>query len=776
MHLRHARWQKELACRPWARWLSRGVLVCVLQCISGTSPAGDSSPASTPTFVIARVTHPPTLEDFLEMKPNGALKGQLTKVEGFVQRLPKDGAPSSQRTEVYLGYDEKNLYAVFVCFDSEPEKIRARMEPREQIFSDDLVSLQLDTFRDQRRAYVFSANPLGIQADAIWTEGQGFDDSFDTVWSSRGQLTPSGYLVWIAIPFKSLRFPDRPRQSWGLLLNRDIPRLGEETFWPHYSIRVEGRLNQMTALEGLENISSGRNIQLIPYGTFRSFRTLDLRDPLQPRFERKRAEPGGGLDAKFVFRDALVLDVALNPDFSQVESDEPQVTVNTRFEVFFPEKRPFFLENANYFQTPINLVFTRRVANPQFGVRLTGKLGPYSFGALLADDRSPGKRAPPGSPFEGERARFGIVRVNRDVFRQSSLGFLFTNREFSGSFNRLGGIDGRFKLPENWVTTFQAVTSSTRFPDGTALAGPAYDFQLNRAGRSLKYKLGFNDRSPGFRTDTGFVSRPDIRRYSQLVDYCFRPERRGVVCWGPGARTEVIFDHNGTRLDFTQSSWFGIDFVRQTSLSLTYNAYRERVRPEDFPFLSGNRDFSKKRYDVSFKSSYFRWITLDGTVSWGSRVNFVPPPKEEPFLGNHSYARLELTFRPVSQFSIQNSYLLTRLTDRRSGASIFNNHILRSKWNWQFTRELSLRVILQYNSVLANPNFTALQTTKNFNADFLLTYLIHPGTALYVGYNSNLQNLDPGLVPATQGWLRTPDRFINDGRQLFVKVSYLLRF
>ncbi|MBI4463039.1 MAG: carbohydrate binding family 9 domain-containing protein, partial [Acidobacteria bacterium] len=304
------------------------VLALTLSAGAGALPAQETT-VKRPVLVVPRVERPPELEDFLEMRPADGVATRLAKVEGFLQRAPSDGASASQRTEAYLGYDDRNLYVIFVCFDSEPEKIRARMVPREQLFSDqgaldDIVSVDLDTFLDQRRAYVFTANPLGIQADTIWTEGQGHDSSFDTVWQSRGRLTPQGYVVWMAIPFKSLRFPATADQSWGILLNRDIPRNNEETYWPHYSSRIEGRLNQTAYLQGLAAISPGRNLQFIPYGAFRSFRALDTRDPAQPRFVRDRDDPDVGLDAKLVFQDSLVLDLALNPDFSQVESDEPQ--------------------------------------------------------------------------------------------------------------------------------------------------------------------------------------------------------------------------------------------------------------------------------------------------------------------------------------------------------------------------------------------------------------------------------------------------------------------
>ncbi len=738
---------------------------------------GDALAASVPRLEIPRVERPPALEDFEGMRPGSEVAKRMAKVEGFLQRVPTDGAPVSERTEVYLGYDQQHLYAVFVCFDREPGKIRARMSTRNEIFSDDFVTIQLDTFRDQRRAYVFGANPLGIQGDAIWVEGVGFDQSFDAVFDTRGKLTAEGYVVWIRVPFKSMRFPASPRQTWGILLTRDIPRGSEESFWPQYTLRLEGRLHQMATLEGLENVSPGRNIQIQPYGVFRGFsRELDLREPSSPSFTSRAAQGDGGVDAKFVLKDALVLDVTVNPDFSQVESDQPQVTTNQRFELFFPEKRPFFLENGSYFDTPIPLLFTRRIADPQFGVRLTGKLGKWSVGALAADDQSPGKLAAPGSAFSGERAFFGVLRVNRDLWAQSSLGMIYTDRELAGGFNRVGGLDGRFKLHPNWVTGFQAVASSTRFPDGTQIGGPAWDFFLRGNGRHFLYDFTFDDRSRNFRTDAGFVPRTDIRHLAQTTEYWFRPEGT-VTAWGPRLFAETILDHQGTMLFWAAIPRVTWNFSRQTSLRLSYAFGGERLRPQDFPGLTRDLYHPIANGGIVFETSFFSWLSVRAfsTIA-GTGINFVPASGQLPDLENQYVGDFGVTLRPTTRLVIDNSYLVTRFTRRQGGENIFNNHILRSRWNYQFTPRLSARLIAQYDAVLASPSFTSLPTRKNFNADFLITYLVHPGTAVFVGYNSNVQNLDRSLTVTPDGLLRTRNRFLNDGRQFFVKVSYQFRF
>ncbi|MGH9553137.1 MAG: carbohydrate binding family 9 domain-containing protein [Terriglobales bacterium] len=242
----------------------------------------------------------------------------MAKIDRFIQRTPSDGEPVTQRTEAYLGYDNKNLYVIYVCFDSEPHRIRARLSRREQLLDDDNVELMLDTFHDHRRAYAFFSNPLGIQGDALWTEGQDFDFSFDTVFRTEGKLTKEGFVIEMAIPFRSLRFASNDPQTWGIMLNRYIQRDNEGAFWPQNSSRISGRLNQEGDATGLENISPGHNFQLIPYGIFRSYRDLDLRDPDLPRFTQRDAFGQIGLDAKAVLKDKFVLDATANPDFSQI--------------------------------------------------------------------------------------------------------------------------------------------------------------------------------------------------------------------------------------------------------------------------------------------------------------------------------------------------------------------------------------------------------------------------------------------------------------------------
>jgi hypothetical protein len=768
------------------------------------------------------------------MQPKGEIAQQMAKVTGFTQRDPHDGEAVSEPTDAYLGYDQKNLYAVFVCFD-DPRQVRARMSRREDVYDDDEVEIMLDTFHDRRRAYAFQTTPLGVQWDAIWTEASReeetsahFDTSFDTVWDSRGKVTERGFIVWMAIPFKSLRFPSAQQQEWGIILYRGITRKTENSFWPHVSLKMEGRLGQAATLNGLEGISPGHSIELIPYGLMRSFRALDTRDFSNPYFQKATAQGQPGMDAKFVIRDRFVVDMTANPDFSQVESEDPQITVNQRYAVYFPEKRPFFLENEDFFRTPMDLFFTRSIGDPSAGIRLTGKDGPYSVGLMAADDRSPGLAVPDSSPVSGIRSYFTIARVSRDIFRQSSVGALYTDWECptTGEFNRIGGLDTHLKFNPNWTLDGQAVVTSSHlnlncegnlypFSSGNRgnnnyYAGPAEQLHLHRDGLHFSYDGIYNDISPGVVSIPGFINRVDIRETTQEADYRFRPRKGWVVDWGPSVTARYDFDHTGLRLDTDYVPYFAIQGRGQTVILLRpYEELRERLRPQDFcfygyalycaPTILGDQDYHEHTSGASIQTGYFKKVTLLASYYWGGGVNFVAPPPapletptplNHPFLASQDTAQASLTFRPVKPLKIENTYLFDRLRATNStylfeqaqfpgaGRGIFNDHILRSKWNWQFTPQLSVRLILQYNALLAGTPgvgspYTYLPTSKQFNADFLITYLIHPGTAIYVGYNSDLQNLNvqPGV-----GVFSAPKNYLNDSRQFFVKASYLFRF
>jgi Domain of unknown function (DUF5916) len=720
----------------------------------------------------------PSIEDFLRPEVADAVSDRMTVVSDFTQRVPNDGMPASERTNVYLSYDRRNLYAVFVAFDDDPQALRAHLAPREQIDDDDRVGLLIDTFNDQRTAYGFRSNPVGVQWDARWSEitkGANYDTAFEAVWYTDARVTDFGYVIKMTIPFRTLRFAVADAQRWRIQFERLIPRRSEESYWPAYSITVDGRLNQAATMVGVSNVSPGRNVQLIPFAFVRSYDVLDQGLAGGPGFD-KNTEDDLGLDAKMVFRDSMVLDFTYNPDFSQVESDEPQITVNQRFEVLFPERRPFFLENADYFTTESNLVFTRRIVDPKAGLRFTGRQGPWGVAAMLMDDEAPGQGLPASDPLSGQSADVTVVRAFRDFSEQSRFGMLYTERRFGDAYNKVASVDSRMRLTQNWSGEMQLVDTDTLMASGQTLKGNETDIRFDRNGRHALVHAHFLDQSTGFRADLGFLNRnyrPDTKGFHSRVQYRFYPEGSWIDRWGPNVNMVYHEDRSGQRIYEEWNPRFDLNWSGDSSLYIGYVGVHELLRPKDFAALTANREYPQQRWNASIATNTFAKFGFSATLESGTSINLVPPQGAEPELADSTDTQLSMLWRPSDRLRVDTTYLYTELSDRTGAGKIFDNRILRTRWNYQFTKELSLRVILQQEET--NPTvLSSLERDKNRNLDILARYVLNPYSALYIGYNTNSSNFQ--LIDTGQGTqLVRTDSLDQDGKQLFVKFSYLLR-
>ena len=730
-------------------------------------------------LIIPLINGEPGFDDFGDMAPSTPLARSMAKVEDFVQRLPDDGDPASQKTEAYIGYDSTELYVIFLAFDTQPDQIRANLSSRENIDGDDSVEVTIDTFNDQRAAFSFRSTPLGIQWDARWTEGSslraGFDTTLEAVWDSEGQLTDQGYMVKMAIPLRSLRFPDSSEQTWRVQFGRQIPRLSEEAYWPAYSLAVEGRLNQTAMLTGIRDVSPGNNYQIIPFIFARDVDALDFAASGGPRFDNE-SEQDVGLDAKFVFNDSWVLDLTLNPDFSQVESDQPQVTVNERFEVQFPERRPFFVENADFFSTDSNLVFTRRIIDPEGGLRFTGREGPYGFGAILINDQAPGLNREATDPLNGEKANVGIIRGFRDISEQSRVGFLLTDRELGEGFNRVASLDGRIKLTDNWITNLQLVGTDYESPyGGSSSTGYQRNVQVNRTGRSLNTHSHFIETTSGFRTELGFQNRffrPDTSGIHNRGSLTFYPETTNINSWSATLFDVYLEDMKGTRIYHQLGPTFDVNFDT-TSLSASFTDYAEILRPQDFPGIASTTRYDYDNWEVGFENNTLNSLEFGINYRSGTALNLVPASGFLPSVADTSRIDFDMLWRPFDRLRVANTYLYTELESRQRQGKIFSNEIIRSNWNYQFNKEWSLRFITQYEETDAGVA-TRLKDDKNLNFDVLLRYVINPWSAFYVGYNTNRSNFDIVEMEGERELIPT-DSLSKDGDQIFVKFSYLFQ-
>src|SRR5437868_8014662 len=446
------------------------------------APAASASPSSSvktngngrPAVVLPPEKANPVKLSKFEKPPviDGKIDEEIWKsaivLKDFYQVQPGDNIAPSKPTEVLLGYDSKFLYIAFHCYD-EPDKVRATIPKRDNVWNDDYVGILFDTFNDSRKAYEFDFNPLGVQADGTWTDNNE-DFNPDFVFESKGIVTADGWTLEVAIPFKSLRYVAGKDKLWGAHFFRRIKRFNNELdMWMPLSRDNSSWLAQEGHLAGLEGISTERTLELIPSltlsetGKRKATLTSDqvnagMKDP--GRFVNEPVKFDPGLTGKFSITPNVTLDFAINPDFAQVESDQLVVTANQRFPIFFSEKRPFFLEGIDIFNSQIAAVHTRTIVDPDFAVKLTGKLNRNTFGLLVASDNAPGNYGAEERLFADPRlidknASAGILRLKHDLgTKDSFIGFLGTYRRFVDQYNQLGGVDTKLRI--NKVTTFNA--------------------------------------------------------------------------------------------------------------------------------------------------------------------------------------------------------------------------------------------------------------------------------------------------------------------------------
>ena len=723
------------------------------------------------------------------MQPQPALAAQLGHIRGFVQNSPLDGKAPSEDTEVWLGRTDSAITFAFICHDHHPDLIRTHLARRENIQDDDNISVLLDPLEDHRRGVLFSVNPSGVQADAAWNDSGDTDYSYDQIWDSEARVVPGGWIAVITIPFRSLRFR-ATSSDWGVVFIRRIPRVSERDFWPRIAANVSGVLTQEGTLHGVESSSHSHNLQLNPYGLLQSEHTLNSQVPLQPFFSNRHFEGTAGGDAKLILHDTVVVDATINPDFSQVESDQPQFTVNQRYPVHFPELRPFFLENANYFSTPISLVYTRNIVHPEFGARVTGKLGHTNFGTLLIDDRQPGEVFAAPDPLRDKHALFAIGRVSQDIGKGSSVGALYTDEEFGGGFNRIGGLDATIRFNDHWTGYAQAVESSTRtFSDlGSPTfysAGPAFHAEVSRSGHSLNLDNTYEDFATGFISQVGFISTANIRSEQNSLHYQWFPKSKFLQSYGLESNNNFAFDHQGNRVYHNTSDDPFFTFARQIVVAPLIGQGSDTLTPAEYPLLDRNRNFTENFAGLVLRGAPVSQLNFNIIYIHGGTPNYNPTDGAIPSLLVHDQLQSSVTVDPFRSLTIDNTYLLDRNITAAGGADAFENQTIRSKINYQFTRAFSARAIVEYDSLLVSPLQTSLVRTKQLSTQVLFTWLPHPGTAIYVGYNTDYQNLNDSLCnqrPSGGGCdpnNTAPPRsinYLNDGRQFFVKASYLLRF
>jgi Domain of unknown function (DUF5916)/Carbohydrate family 9 binding domain-like len=772
-------------------------------------PADKTAPVRIPFFSVA-----PTVDGKLD----DAAWQTAVILKNFYQIQPGDNIAPSKPAMVLLGYNTKHLYIAFRAFD-EPGKVRATVAKRDQIWDDDYVGMFLDTFNDRRRAYALFFNPLGVQADGIITESQGEDYSIDIIMESKGVVTDEGFTIEIAIPFKSLRYEAGKEKLWGAHFFRRIKRFNNELdSWMPFSRDQSGSLNQAGHLTGLEDVSTERTLELIPSLTVSETGKRVRALPVMPagagmidqgRLVNQPVQFDPGLTAKFNLTPSITVDAAINPDFAQVEADQTVVTANQRFPIFFEEKRPFFFEGIDLFQTPLQAVHTRTIVDPDYAVKLTGRRGRNSFGLLLASDNAPGNysederddpnQRPRIERFLDKNAYIGVLRLKRDLGKESNIGFIATSYNFIEKHNQLGGFDGRFRLDPKTTLSFQLLGTHSRTiffdPDaGKSLFrtgnGLGYDWNLDMTGRHFGYFLGMTGRTRDYRADVGFTTRTNTNQLKFFSRYSSEPKPKAkLIEWRLSQFSGANFDFQGRLQNWITEPLIRFQFARQTSFGIGFTARYERIFEEEFGakrtstragaffgpdperstyrkeiFGFGNTTPSKK-YSVSIFGVY-RWGEFDYDFGAGRRFPRVSPAALtdataplDPGPGTSLNMEGSFTYQPSDAMRISLAYTKSRLVRDDTDRVAFDDNIYSLRATYQFTRFLFARARVDYTTL-----------SSNVRGQFLMGWTPNPGTSFYVGYNDDLTR--NGYSPFT-GQLEPG--FRRNGRTFFIKMSYLIR-
>jgi hypothetical protein len=735
------------------------VVVSLLAAASGNAQATD--PPAKAAHRIVKIGHAVKVDGVLDPTE---WQG-VTPIELTWETNPGDNVPPPVKTEGFLAYDDRNLYVGFRAYDPEPIKIRAHLTDRDRAYSDDFLGVVLDTFNDERRAFEFFANPLGVQMDLTNNDigGGNEDDSWDAIWSSAGKIHGDRYEVEMAIPFSQLRFrAAEGEQTWGLDLVRIYPRSKRHRIG---SNRLDKNRNcyicQFSKLTGFTGITPGRNIELDP--TVTSQRT-DARDefPNTPMQSGSfKTEPG--LTARWGITPNFTLNAALNPDFSQVEADSVQLDINNTFALFFNEKRPFFLEGADFFQTPFTAVYTRTIADPDWGMKLSGKQSKSGGGFFVARDSRTDLLLPGSQSSDlttvNEQNLAAVARYRYDLLKNSSVGVLFTNRSGGDYANRVGGVDGYFRLSEIDSISAQVLTSSTEYPDDVVadFGQPAGSFtdhafmaQYRHSSRNWWWKADFLQVGEDFRADSGFMPQVNYRQPAAGLQRTFWGNKDtwwSRIWWG-GDWDRIEEVSSGQVLEDEFEMWLQFQGPMQSFISFDVGT-RDR-------FFNG-REFNDEKFLNFFieatphKALY---AYLDVTVA--DHIDFA---NTRP--ADRVRVSPQARYRATRNLELTLTHTYERL-DVAEG-TLFTANATELRTVYQFNLRTFLRVLMQYTDVerdAAIYNDVVDARSKRLFPQVLFSYKINPQTVLFIGYSSTQLANDIST-----------DLLEND-RTLFVKIGY----
>ncbi len=649
-------------------------------------------------------------------------------INQFFQIEPDEGESISEPTEVRILYDDKNIYFGFTCFDSQMSKLVANEMRRDarDLHENDNVFLILDTYNDKRSGFAFRINPLGaLQDRAITNGGDSLNRSWDAVVACRTKINGDHWTAELGIPFSQLRFDKSDQMAWGMNVGRAVRRNNEESIWVPVPRRYGGmakyRMSNLGNLVGLEGIAPSRHLELLPY--------------ILPGMSRTEADNDTdgvldfGLDLKYGINSNLTADLTFNTDFAQVEADEEQVNL-TRFSLFFPEKRPFFLEGAGLFDfgiprtsfrrpPPLLLFYSRRIGLEEgraipiiTGGKITGKMGPYGIGLLnvLTDEFH--DETDLDDPIDVARTNYSVLRLTRDLFSGSRIGLIGINKQDGDAYNRAGGFDFAYRPVDNFdVHGLWAHISDSEEADGGGNA-----WYIGSRWRNDRFRLSssYTDIGEHFNPEVGFIRRKGVRQIRGDMRFTPWPRKFGIRRIWMGPEFDLVLNRNGdleTRaLRF--SNWFELEAGGRLQFEIRQNS---EYLDEDFEVRDdviipiGEYNFTSARAGIQTDESKMLAGEFDVNVG-------------EFFNGNRRGFDIEATFKPSGRFALESQYQFNRVT--LPGEEPFNVNVFGGRFAYSFSTQLFAKLFAQWNS-----------NDEVISTNFLINYIYRPGSDFFLVFN-----------------------------------------
>ena len=705
---------------------------------------------------------------------DGALDEAVWKtaqpMEFDAETNPGDNIVPPARTLGYMTYDQKKLYVAFQCFDPNPKAIRAHLSDRDTAYSDDFVGVVLDTFNDNRRAFEFFVNPFGVQMDLIQDDtNRNEDDSWDAIWESAGRVTAEGYVVEIAIPFTSIRFPKTDaEQTWGVDMVRIYPRSSR------HRLGLQGQdrnrncyLCQSSRVTGFRGITPGRDIELDP--TLTAQHTSTRSDFPTGSLSDGNTDVDLGLTARWGITPNLTLNAAVNPDFSQIEADAVQLDINTQFALFFNEKRPFFLEGSDFFNGPKQVVYTRTVADPVFGLKTTGRIGRSTVGVILAEDEVtnliiPG---PQGSDLASidENNRSTVLRYRFNVGETSSIGAILTTRDGDDYANRVFGVDGNFRVTEKDTITGQLLGSRSEYPDSIVTdfgQQPEMDdvagrVQYRHNSKHWYWGATYEDIGTEFRADSGFIPQVGYRYTNAGIEHVGYGEKgkNWYTRWWLGGDVDHTVEQNGDLLEDEVESWIAFQGPMQGFYQIDVG-HRDRR----FNGVTFDEEFLHWNAEVRPTGDFF--IFLSGTFA--DQIDF-----SNTQLGERLRYGGGVRWNIGTRTKVDVDYSYEDLDVE--GGRLFSADVTQLKAVYQFNVRMFARAILQYTDIKRDPALYLYEDvdarSKRLFPQLLFSYKLNPQTVFFAGYSGtrlggDIDGVDTGLTELD--------------RTFFIKLGYAWLF